>query len=278
MIMALLPLIPLLLVSKRHIQASYQLAGTSSSCGSALEEALRISENKISFRQLANEVTHLQSIPAALSSCLIIFSNSKWNLCLVPRWPAIPHIYTQSNSLLAISNSSCQVCSEELFRLTKERFTTPNLADSDREELPLLDSEWVEVKALDTLLDIVHRLNQIMFVGPPLCERWSVYATILDLISPLNKAMTRNGSRLPRAGCRLVHPRSPHLGLPFVFRRCVLCSERISTSHSLRLHRPFKSFLDLFPSSIRTCEEMLRPLVEIERAALPTADERPVRN
>jgi hypothetical protein len=58
---------------------------------------------------------------------------------------------------------------EELFRLMKERLT-PKVADSDREELPLLESEWVEVKALDTLLDIVHRLNQIMFVGPPLCE------------------------------------------------------------------------------------------------------------
>ena len=58
---------------------------------------------------------------------------------------------------------------EELFRLMKECLT-PKVADSDGEELPLLESEWVEVKALDTLLDIVHRLNQNMFVGPPLCE------------------------------------------------------------------------------------------------------------
>ena len=41
-------------------------------------------------------------------------------------------------------------------------------------------------------------------------------------------------------------------------------------------HRPFKSLLDIFPSSIRTCEKMLGPQIE-ERAALP-ADERPVRS
>jgi len=58
---------------------------------------------------------------------------------------------------------------EELFRLMKECLT-PKVADSDSEELPLLESEWVEVKALNTLMDIVHRVNQVMFVGPPLCE------------------------------------------------------------------------------------------------------------
>jgi hypothetical protein len=57
----------------------------------------------------------------------------------------------------------------ELVRLVKERLT-PKAPDSDSEELPLLESEWVEVKILNTLLDIVHRLNQNMFVGPPLCE------------------------------------------------------------------------------------------------------------
>ena len=42
----------------------------------------------------------------------------------------------------------------------------------------------MEVKALDTLLDIVHRLIQNMFVGPPLCEHESVYHAP-DPISPL---------------------------------------------------------------------------------------------
>jgi len=56
----------------------------------------------------------------------------------------------------------------ELTGLMKEHLT-PKPPNSDSEELPLLESEWVEVKILDTLLDIVHRLNQRMFVGLPLC-------------------------------------------------------------------------------------------------------------
>ena len=58
---------------------------------------------------------------------------------------------------------------EELVRLMTECLA-PKAADSNSEELPLLESEWVEVKTLNTLLGIVHRLNQNMFVGPPLCE------------------------------------------------------------------------------------------------------------
>jgi hypothetical protein len=57
---------------------------------------------------------------------------------------------------------------EELVRLMEERLT-PKTPDPNSEELPLLDSGWVEVKVLDTLMDIVHRLNQRMFVGLPLC-------------------------------------------------------------------------------------------------------------
>src|SRR5258706_1879157 len=63
---------------------------------------------------------------------------------------------------------------EELVRLMKERLT-PKAADPDSEELRLLESEWVECKTLDTLLGIVHRLNQNMFVGPPLCEHRPVH-------------------------------------------------------------------------------------------------------
>jgi hypothetical protein len=62
----------------------------------------------------------------------------------------------------------------ELVRLMTERFT-PKTPDSPVEELPLLESEWVEVKALDTLLDMVHRLNQRIFVGMPLCEYRTVH-------------------------------------------------------------------------------------------------------
>ena len=63
---------------------------------------------------------------------------------------------------------------EELVRLMKDRLT-PKVVHSDSEELPLLESEWVEIKILDTLLDIVRRLNQNMFVGPPLCEHRPVH-------------------------------------------------------------------------------------------------------
>ena len=62
----------------------------------------------------------------------------------------------------------------ELARLMKERLA-PKTAGPTSEELPLLGSEWVEVKPLDTLLAIVHRLNQRMFVGLPLCESPSVH-------------------------------------------------------------------------------------------------------
>jgi len=71
---------------------------------------------------------------------------------------------------------------EELVRLMTERLT-PKAADSDSEELPLLESEWVVVKTLGTLVNIVHRLNQNMFVGPPLCEHRSAYHDP-DPISP----------------------------------------------------------------------------------------------
>jgi hypothetical protein len=116
---------------------------------------------------------------------------------------------------------------EELVRLVKERFT-PQTSDPDNEALPLLDSEWVEVRALDTLLDIVHRLNQHIFVGLPLCERRSVRHA-LDLISPLNKATMRNGSRLPRAWFLTCPSEAFSCGLARHFSGGVCHPERIST-------------------------------------------------
>ena len=70
----------------------------------------------------------------------------------------------------------------ELVRLITERLA-PRTPDSPSEELPLLESEWVEVKMLDTLLDIVHRLNQRMFVGVPLCEYRTVHRDPGPLLS-----------------------------------------------------------------------------------------------
>lgn len=65
----------------------------------------------------------------------------------------------------------------------KERLT-PKVDESDSEELPPLESEWVEINILDTLLDVVRRLNQNRFVGPPLYKHRPVHHDP-DPISPL---------------------------------------------------------------------------------------------
>ena len=108
---------------------------------------------------------------------------------------------------------------EELVRLIKERLT-PKTPDSHNEELPLLQSEWVEVKTLDTLLEIVHRLNQRMFVGLPLCEYQTVYHDP-DPLSPLQG----HDEKWIKAAKGLVFDLSIR-GLllwacPSIFRRCV---------------------------------------------------------
>lgn len=107
----------------------------------------------------------------------------------------------------------------ELVRLMKERLT-PKIPDFHTEELPLLESEWVEVKILDTLLDIIHRLNQRMFVGLPLGE----YQTPHHDPDPLS-SLKGHDEKWVKAANGLVFDLSIR-GLllwacPSIFRRCV---------------------------------------------------------
>jgi len=88
--------------------------------------------------------------------------------------------------------------------------------------------------------------------------------------------MTRSGSKLLKVWPSTCLSVGYYYGLALQFSGSAYHSELISTYTLLRLYRQFKRFQDIFPGSIRTCEEMLGPQIK-ERAVLP-ADERPVRN